>query len=84
MGDLQKFVRQKHKIAGQGILKGDTSISPYRMKQNTACEYCSYKSVCQFDVNDAHQQYRALPIDKPEVVIEKIRKEAVADDNITD
>lgn len=84
MGDLQKFVRQKHKIAGQGILKGDTSISPYRMKQKTACEYCSYKSVCQFDVNDAHQQYRALPIDKPEVVIEKIRKEAVADDNITD
>ncbi|WP_010286803.1 helicase-exonuclease AddAB subunit AddB [Kurthia massiliensis] len=84
MADLQKFVRHKHKEAGQGILKGDTSISPYRMKQKTACEYCSYKSVCQFDVNDAHQQFRALPIDKPEKVIEKIRKEAAIDAEHTD
>lgn len=84
MAALQKFVRHKHKEAGKGILKGDTSISPYRMKQKVACEYCSYKSVCQFDVNDAHQQYRALPIDKPEKVIEKIRKEAGVNDEHTD
>lgn len=83
MTELQKFVRHKHKVAGQGILKGDTSISPYRMKQKTACEYCPHKSVCQFDVNDVRQQFRTLPIEKPDVVIEKIRQEAALDDNHT-
>ncbi|ETT87833.1 helicase-exonuclease AddAB subunit AddB [Viridibacillus sp. FSL R5-0477] len=81
MGHLRNFVRHKHQQAGEGILAGHTDISPYRMKTRTACEYCSFKSVCQFDTTDANQHYRYLqPIGKKEDVIEQIRKETKADE----
>lgn len=73
---LKNFVRKKHKRAGEDILEGCTDIHPFRMNQRTACEFCSFKSVCQFDTTDAEQHYRQLPVEKSDIVIEKIRKEA--------
>lgn len=80
MKSLQYFVRNKHKKAGEEILEGHTDISPFRMKQRTACEFCSYKSVCQFDTTDPAQHYRQLYVEKPTEIIEKIRKEGGQDD----
>lgn len=79
--DLRQFVRAKHRQAGEGILSGDTSISPYRLKQTTACDYCPQKSVCQFDTTDLQQHYRTLSAKKSDEVIEKIRKEATVNDS---
>ncbi len=80
MSSLTHFIRSKHKKAGQEILEGKTDISPFKMNQRTACEFCSFKSVCQFDTTDPAQHYRQLSLDKPEQVIEKIRKESGHDD----
>lgn len=81
MKSLQYFVRNKHRKAGQEILEGCTDISPFRMKQRTACEFCSYKSVCQFDTTDPEQHYRQLSVEKPEEIIQKIRKEGGQDES---
>ncbi|WP_431029218.1 helicase-exonuclease AddAB subunit AddB [Lysinibacillus sp. LZ02] len=75
MPALQQFVIEKHKEAGNEIFAGKTSISPFRLKKKTACDYCSYKAVCQFDPSDGTQAYEDLSAQKPNAIIEKIKKE---------
>ncbi len=75
MKKLQHFVRRKHQEAGNGILSGDTAISPYKLKAKTACDYCQFAAVCQFDPSDGKQSYRQLMQAKPNDIVDKIRKE---------
>lgn len=75
MKKLQHFVRRKHQEAGNGILSGDTAISPYKLKAKTACDYCQFAAVCQFDPSDGKQGYRQLMQAKPNDIVDKIRKE---------
>ncbi|KGR80578.1 helicase-exonuclease AddAB subunit AddB [Ureibacillus manganicus] len=75
MQNLQQFVRKKHQEAGNGILSGETSIRPYKLKSKTACDFCSFKSVCQFDVSDNMQKYHKLQTEKSDVVVTKISEE---------
>ena len=72
---VQQYVRKKHQEAGNGILAGNTSIEPFRLKDKTACTYCQYKAICQFDPSDGEQQYRRLKPMKQEQFVEKVRKE---------
>ncbi len=37
------------KKTGEKILSGDFRIRPYRSSDKTACDYCDYKGICQFD-----------------------------------
>lgn len=80
MQAVRRFVRNKHQNAGNGILEGDTSITPYKMKEDTPCQFCSYRSVCQFDPADPDQSYRKLTALSPDKAVELIRKETAADD----
>ena len=51
------------KIAGlsEQILSGRVSIEPYKKNNNdNACTYCSYKSICQFDLLFENNQYKYL------------------------
>ncbi|WP_017381563.1 helicase-exonuclease AddAB subunit AddB [Paenisporosarcina sp. TG-14] len=73
--NLRKFVRTKHQQAGDGMLSGDTRVLPYRMKDKTACDYCNFRSVCQFDPTDVDQQYRKLAIATPEEITQRIKEE---------
>jgi ATP-dependent helicase/nuclease subunit B len=75
MANLRSFVRTKHQQAGDGMLSGDTRVYPYRMKDKTACDYCNFRSVCQFDPTDPEQQYRKLPISSPEEITQRIKEE---------
>ena len=34
------------------MLAGDTRVYPYKLKDKMPCEFCSYRSVCQFDPTD--------------------------------
>ena len=80
MQAIRRFVRGKHQAAGNGILEGDTQITPYKVKEQTPCQFCSYRSVCQFDPADPEQHYRKLPVLNTDKAIELIRKEAAGDD----
>ncbi len=57
---LRRYVRKILAEIGGGIIDGDVTISPYRRKTMTACKYCSYSSICQFDTSIAGNRYRVL------------------------
>ena len=38
------------KSTGKDILAGNIKASPYRYKDKTACDYCSYRDLCGFDL----------------------------------
>ncbi|ALS76670.1 helicase-exonuclease AddAB subunit AddB [Planococcus rifietoensis] len=80
METIRKFVRKKHQGAGNGILDGNTAVSPYRLKDDTPCQFCNFRAVCQFDPSDPEQSYRKLPVLSSDQAVEKIRKELSADD----
>jgi len=67
-GVLRKHVRKTLMNIGEEILRGNVKISPYKKRTVTACTYCSYTSVCQFDPAVADNNYRFLPDIKDEDV----------------
>ncbi|MGI2327448.1 helicase-exonuclease AddAB subunit AddB [Planococcus sp. YIM B11945] len=81
MESIRRFVRNKHQAAGNGILDGDTRIIPYKVKEDTPCQFCSYRSICQFDPADPDQSFRKLPALPADKAVELIRKEAASDDS---
>jgi ATP-dependent helicase/nuclease subunit B len=56
-GDFEavlRFAERKIVELVQGILSGRIEVKPYRLRQNSPCSFCSYRSVCRFDwqIND--------------------------------
>jgi len=47
--DFQKQVNIKIDTMCQELVGGNISISPLKIKENTACKYCDYKGICMFD-----------------------------------
>ncbi|WP_342421374.1 helicase-exonuclease AddAB subunit AddB [Paenibacillus sp. FSL E2-0178] len=48
-GQLLSSVRSTISDIGTRITEGDVAIQPYRIQQETACTFCSFRPVCQFD-----------------------------------
>ncbi|TSI04254.1 helicase-exonuclease AddAB subunit AddB [Lysinibacillus sp. BW-2-10] len=82
MSQISQYVRNKHQLAGEGIMSGEARIHPYRLKGRTGCDFCSFKSVCQFDPTDNEQVYHQLHADKPATIVSKIREELKRDGSI--
>ncbi|AQQ53931.1 helicase-exonuclease AddAB subunit AddB [Planococcus lenghuensis] len=78
---IREFTRHKHQQAGNGILGGDTRIDPYKLKDKTPCQFCSYRPVCQFDPADPDQKYRRLPSNSPKESIDLMKEELNEDDS---
>ena len=57
---VKLHVRKLLYSLGEEMLKGNISISPYRRKRMTACSYCGYMSICQFDTKLTGNNYRNL------------------------
>ncbi|WP_342559371.1 helicase-exonuclease AddAB subunit AddB [Metasolibacillus sp. FSL K6-0083] len=72
---LQDFVIEKHKEAGNKIFTGATEIYPYKLKNRTACDYCQFKAICQFDPSDGQQQYNHFTVKKTDELIARVKKE---------
>jgi ATP-dependent helicase/nuclease subunit B len=45
LAEIEATLRQ----AGEGIFSGEAAVAPYRLKGETACDWCAYRSVCRFD-----------------------------------
>lgn len=73
--DLRKHIRKQFTDIGTKITDGVIDISPYKLKEKTPCEFCSFRSVCQFDQSMEKHDYRHLKPEKPEVILEKMRQE---------
>lgn len=46
--------------AGQEIMSGSADVAPFRLDKDTACTYCPYLAVCQFDALHPDSRYRRL------------------------
>ncbi|WP_186579095.1 helicase-exonuclease AddAB subunit AddB [Aquibacillus kalidii] len=71
---LQGYIRDLMITAGVDITSGGVQLNPYQHKQQTACTYCDFKSVCQFDPTLEENNYRKLQDMKDEDVLEAIKR----------
>ena len=63
------------KKVSQELVGGKVKIEPYKLKDQTACTFCPYISICQFDRQLPENNYRNLPPLKENEAILKIRAE---------
>ncbi|ARI78071.1 helicase-exonuclease AddAB subunit AddB [Halobacillus mangrovi] len=72
--ELNQYIRQLMSNAGTSITDGKVNLNPYQQKQQVACSFCPYRSVCQFDPSLEENEYRKLQEMKDEEVLEKIAR----------
>lgn len=73
--DLKTYVRKLYQKTGNDIMDGRIEIAPYKLKDKTACTFCPFKAVCQFDESLDSNQFRHLAPHPKEEVLELIRRE---------
>lgn len=69
---LQKYIIKTIKDISKDILSGKIDIKPYYKDKKTPCEYCEYKSICQFDKNKFGNEYSYIQKYKKEDIWENI------------
>jgi ATP-dependent helicase/nuclease subunit B len=72
---IRNYIRQQFEASGTSITEGKIDISPYKLKDRTPCEFCSYKSVCQFDQAFEENSYRELKKEQDKIVLERMKEE---------
>lgn len=72
---MRSHTRSLFQNSGDRIMNGDVKIDPYEFKKRTPCQFCSYRSVCQFDPALEENQYRQLQPKKPEDLLMTMREE---------
>lgn len=76
---LQSHIHHLMERAGLDITSGKVHLNPYENKNQIACTYCPFHSVCQFDPILEENNYRKLKSMKDKEVLEKIRVEVEND-----
>lgn len=76
---LQKYTLQVIRQIATEMLKGDISLAPmYHMKtKRTPCDYCAYKTICNFKNGQGNNGYQYIPNREKDEVLNKIKKELV-------
>lgn len=66
--EISEFVCDKISSLGNEIMEGNIAIEPYHLGTKTACDYCEYKAVCNFDPKITPNAYKKLnEYDKEEI-----------------
>ncbi len=71
---LRQHVRRLFADIGGQIADGIVSIAPYKLKSKTACDFCAFKSICQFDEALSGNEFRKLAPQTGEDVMKNITK----------
>ncbi|MFC0523548.1 helicase-exonuclease AddAB subunit AddB [Pontibacillus salicampi] len=71
---LQQYIRELMTEAGQSITEGKVHLNPFQKDQQTACDFCEFRSVCQFDASLKENSYRSLKAKKEEDIMAEITK----------
>ena len=71
---LQRYTNKLIKEIANEILSGNIDIKPTynRKKKKTPCEYCEYKSICNFD--NTKNEYNYVPDLEKEVILDIIKE----------
>ncbi|WP_416828697.1 helicase-exonuclease AddAB subunit AddB [Ectobacillus polymachus] len=78
---LQNHVHRKFEVTGNNITDGIIGIDPYKIKNKTACAFCQFRSICQFDESLKENSYRLLTPLKSSEALEKMSEEVSNHDN---
>lgn len=70
---VRRFARQKVMEIGRRLMEGEVAISPYKLKQETACTWCPYRPVCQFDPVYEASAFRVLSVPSTEEILNRMR-----------
>ena len=72
---LQKYTNRLIRQISEEILSGNIDIRPYYNVKNkkTPCEYCGFKSICNFSGGDCRNGYNYINNLEKEVVLEMMR-----------
>ncbi len=66
------------------MLKGVIRIYPVKQGKRTACDYCSYRGICQFDTLFEDNEYHAIGELKDEEVLERLKEKGVSEHGTMD
>lgn len=68
---ISNYVNQYIKNTANQILDGEISVSPYKSKHKSGCDYCKYKGICNVDLKKA--PYRDLEEYNKDEAIERMK-----------
>lgn len=71
--ELRSYVERKFVETGNKIVEGNVDIAPYKIGDKTACTFCPFKSVCQFDTSLKENDYRILPKLNRDEALERVK-----------
>jgi len=74
---LIEYVKEKTLKYCDEILEGNIELNPYKKGQLKPCDYCEYKSICNFNEKYSNNKFRKLKTYKPEDVYELLNNEEV-------
>lgn len=69
---LQSYIKRIIQEAGIEITSGKVELNPFQHKQQIACTYCPFLSVCQFDTGLEENNFHRLKDMKDDEILEKI------------
>ena len=72
---MSAYAGKKMQELGSEILKGKAERLPYERKNQTACDYCVFRSVCGFDLKDKSMKFRRLEDLSADEALRKIEEE---------
>lgn len=74
---LQKYTNKIIKQISSDILSGNIDINPYYNTKNkkTPCDFCEYKSICNFNGADCTNSYNYISNAEKEAVLEMMQEE---------
>lgn len=78
---LRNHVKKNLIKSCEDMLKGEIEIRPVKSKDSTACNYCLYSSICQFDKEFEGNNYKVIEDKKDEEVWQMLQKEGEEDGN---
>lgn len=71
---LRSYIDMLMERAGLYIGQGHVDINPYENNKGSACRFCPYKSVCQFDPVLRENNYRRLPAIKDDDALKRMKR----------
>lgn len=71
---LRQYVRGKMKEIGENMIAGKIDIEPFKRKDKTACTFCAFRPICQYDTSLAENQYNDYPSYSRKEVLEALRQ----------
>lgn len=72
---LQRYTNKLIKQIAKEIYSGNIDLKPYKKREENACTYCSYKTICQFNSTLCGNEYNNITKGNQDIILEMIRED---------